>query len=158
MKKINFVDIIIVAALLLVCFVVGFYFANLAGGGEKLTGEDTVVYQLRIKEAREDIVKEIQKNPGKIFNSDKDLYIGDIKNVEVNDYTLYSPSENSGEFVETTVPGRYEILLDVEAKGKYTEGKGAVVNSIEIFAGKTCNIKGANYAAVSTVMSMEKVK
>ena len=158
MKKVNFIDVLIVIAVLLVCFVVGAYFVNLAGGGEKLTGADTITYQLRIKETRDDVVKEIQKNPGKIFNSDKDLYIGDIKEVEVKDSIIYSADDNNGELVKTTIPERYDVYLTVEAKGSYTDGKGAVVNSIELFAGKTCNIKGQNYAAVSTVMSIEEVK
>ena len=32
MKKVNFIDVLIVIAVLLVCFVVGAYFVNLAGG------------------------------------------------------------------------------------------------------------------------------
>lgn len=152
-KKFTFVDVLIVLLII----------AVLGGGYYYLTSKNIIKtdvkgnsfgYTLCISNIPKEVADEFNVED-MVYDSTKQIEIGKIDNVKVEPYEDVFTDTVKGQYVYQTVPDKYRVLIHVVSDDAVVTDNSVVVNNYELFYGKTCYIKGNNFACTSVVWGMD---
>lgn len=153
MKKITFIDIVIV--LLIVCVFVGCFYYVFSKKIVQTTKEGNEFgYTLRLSDVRKEVADQIDVGD-KIVDSTKLIEIGTVDKVTVNPYKEVQEDIQNGNFVTREIPGKYEVLIHVATDDAVVTGNSVTVNNYELYYGKTAYIRGDNFASQSVVWGLD---
>lgn len=113
-KKLNFLDIIVIVAIIAIVFVVGYKFLvvdNQSGLGVKQAYKDAE-YVLMVSNIRQ-MTAEGFNVGDKVYEEKKGTFMGTIKDIKVEPYKT-SEITNTGEAVEAEKIGYYTVYLTIE--------------------------------------------
>ena len=152
MKKINGLDIFIIAIIAVVC-IFGYSYMN---RGNKVATANTqkVVYQIRTTESSPNVY-EVIEDGAIIYDSLKNINIGKIVSKETTPSVRYGVDKKDKEVVETALTNKVDITLTVEADATITD-KSISVNGYEIKVGNEAYVKGKGYAGIGYIVSIER--
>ncbi len=154
MKKFTFIDVVIV--LVVVAVILGGYY-YLSSEQIIHTGDDnaTYTYQLRISRIEKNVVDEITENDV-IFDSAKLIEIGKIIDVDEKPHAdIYADTINGGYFKQTD-ENFYDVIITVESANASLKDGTVYVNNYELFIGKSCFVRGDNFANTAVVVAMDE--
>lgn len=154
MKKITFIDIAII--LLVVAIIAGGYFYL---SSQKIihTGENnaTYSYQLRISRVEQNFIDEINEGDV-IFDSAKLIEIGKITSVDSTPHEdVYADTINGG-YRKQKNEELFDVVITVESANASFKDGTVYVNNYELYIGKSCFIRGNNFAQSATVITMDE--
>ena len=142
--------------LLVVVVILGAYYYL---SNEKIihTGDNnaTYSYQLRFSRVEKNIVDEINVNDV-IFDSAKLIEIGKITSVETKQHADIYPDTINGGYTKQTAENLYDVVITVESANASFKDGTVYVNNYELFIGKSCYVRGDNFASTVTVIAMDE--
>lgn len=148
--KFNFVDFIIVVAVVLVAVLAFLIF----GGNSSPTADKKFSYQILLREVPEEVVAAVQDGAD-IFDGVKIINIGKISKSAYKDSEKYEFNTLTGDYAYVKVPERYDLTIDVEASGK-TDDLSYYVNEYEVFVGKSVDVKSIGFVGHGTIVSVSE--
>ena len=152
MKKVNGLDIFIIAIIALAC-IFGYSYMN---KGNKIVAGNTqkVIYQIRTAESSPKVY-EVIENETIIYDSLKNINIGKIVSKETTPSVRYGVDKNNKQVVETALTNKIDITLTIEADATITD-KSITVNGYELKVGNEAYVKGKGYAGIGYIISIER--
>ena len=82
--------------------------------------------------------------------------MGTIVKVEITPYKDVFANAQDGSYVTSEVPDKFEAIIHLTSDDLVISNGSVQVNGNEIYYGKTLNIRGANFACVSTVWALDE--
>ena len=150
--KFNFVDFVIVIAVVLIAFAGWMILGNKSSSG---TGKD-FTYEILFREVTKEVAESVQEGAD-IFDGVKIINIGTISDVSYKECTKYQINTLTGEYVNVNVPDRYDLTVKVAASGN-CDDMSCFVNEYEIFVGKRVDAKSVGFVGhgnITTVVEGE---
>ncbi len=147
-KRFNFIDVLIILAVLLVIAVVASIFMPkswLGGSGSKVTREIQYTVEFvgitgefaDLIEENDNVVDAVSKfSLGSVTAVDGSAQYGELR---------YNELTRSGEY--TYYPDRYNLLVTVTVSAEYIEGEGYYVNDRRIAVGEALSLRFPDYVA-----------
>lgn len=153
MKKITFIDVVIV--LLIVCIFVGCFYYLFSKKIVQTNKEGNKFgYTLRLSDIKKEVADQIDVGD-KIVDSTKLIEIGTVDKVTVNPYKEVREDIQNGTFVTREIPDKYEVLIHVATDDAVVTENSVTVNNYELYYGKTAYIRGDNFASQSVVWGLD---
>lgn len=152
-KKFNMLDIAIIIVGLLIC-ILGLTFMRKTEAVSP--SSETIKYTFMSSEMDPEVADMIFEDTP-VTDSQKNYNIGKIVKKEVIPATreIYNQIENK--FITSDVPGKVNIILDIEAQGT-VNGKDIIVdNQYEIKVGNAAYIEGKGYATLGYIVAVERL-
>ena len=152
MKRITVVDIAIVL-LVIAVLLGGYYYLSSQRIIQSGDSDDSYTFDLCISGIEKNVVDEIQEGDV-VFDSTKLIELGVIKNIKVSELTDIYPDVVEGGYKTQTVDHLYRVIITVGTKNASNNNGIIYVNNYELFIGKTCYIRGNNFAGSASVWGM----
>ncbi|MGF0096348.1 DUF4330 domain-containing protein [Peptoniphilus sp. SGI.035] len=146
---INIVDLLVIILILAIVAVGVKRFGTKAAVGEATTKKGIITAE--VKDVRDATANNI-KAGDKIFDYDKGTYLGKIVAVEVEPYK--DKTEYQGKFYNAEVPGKYRVIMTIDADVKETEDFYQV-GTEQIRIGAEMRIKNKNITTFMTILGIE---
>jgi hypothetical protein len=151
--KINIVDFIVVAVIVL----------GIAGVGYKLISSSTSLFKktenINIVFHNEDLPQYVADaiNVGdQVKDSVKNTVFGKVVKKEISDSVVFA-ANSQGELKQTTRPGYVSMKLYVEGKGIFTD-TGVIFNNADYYVGRSLELRAGNGVIWTRVSDIEKAK
>lgn len=145
----NIVDLLVIILILAIVAVGVKRFGTKAAVGEAATKKGIITAE--VKDVRDATANNI-KAGDKIFDYDKGTYLGKIVTVEVEPYK--DKTEYQGKFYNSEVPGKYRVIMTIDADVKETEDFYQV-GTEQIRIGAEMRIKNKNITTFMTILGIE---
>ncbi|MDU6784157.1 DUF4330 domain-containing protein [uncultured Peptoniphilus sp.] len=146
---INIVDLLIIVLLLALVAVGVKRFGNKAAVGEATTKKGVITAE--IKDVRDVTAKNV-KVGDPIYDYDKGTLIGKILTAEVEPYK--DETEYQGKFFNAEVPGKYRVIMTIDADVKETQDFYQV-GTEQIRIGAEMRIKNKSITSFMTILGIE---
>lgn len=146
---INIVDLLIIILLLALVAVGVKRFGNKAAVGEATTKKGVITAE--IKDVRDVTAKNV-KVGDPIYDYDKGTLIGKILTAEVEPYK--DETEYQGKFFNSEVPGKYRVIMTIDADVKETQDFYQV-GTEQIRIGAEMRIKNKSITSFMTILGIE---
>lgn len=146
---INIVDLLIIILLLALVAVGVKRFGNKAAVGEATTKKGVITAE--IKDVRDVTAKNV-KVGDPIYDYDKGTLIGKILTAEVEPYK--DKTEYQGKFFNSEVPGKYRVIMTIDADVKETQDFYQV-GTEQIRIGAEMRIKNKSITSFMTILGIE---
>lgn len=146
---INIVDLLIIILLLALVAVGVKRFGNKAAVGEATTKKGVITAE--IKDVRDVTAKNV-KVGDPIYDYDKGTLIGKILTAEVEPYK--DETEYQGKFYNSEVPGKYRVIMTIDADIKETQDFYQV-GTEQIRIGAEMRIKNKSITSFMTILGIE---
>lgn len=146
---INIVDLLIIILLLALVAVGVKRFGNKAAVGEATTKKSVITAE--IKDVRDVTAKNV-KVGDPIYDYDKGTLIGKILTAEVEPYK--DKTEYQGKFFNSEVPGKYRVIMTIDADVKETQDFYQV-GTEQIRIGAEMRIKNKSITSFMTILGIE---
>lgn len=146
---INIVDLLIIVLLLALVAVGVKRFGNKAAVGEATTKKGVITAE--IKDVRDVTAKNV-KVGDPIYDYDKGTLIGKILTAEVEPYK--DKTEYQGKFFNSEVPGKYRVIMTIDADVKETQDFYQV-GTEQIRIGAEMRIKNKSITSFMTILGIE---
>lgn len=146
---INIVDLLIIVLLLALVAVGVKRFGNKAAVGEATTKKGVITAE--IKDVRDVTAKNV-KVGDPIYDYDKGTLIGKILTAEVEPYK--DETEYQGKFFNSEVPGKYRVIMTIDADVKETQDFYQV-GTEQIRIGAEMRIKNKSITSFMTILGIE---
>lgn len=146
---INIVDLLIIILLLALVAVGVKRFGNKAAVGEATTKKGVITAE--IKDVRDVTAKNV-KVGDPIYDYDKGTLIGKILTAEVEPYK--DETEYQGKFYNSEVPGKYRVIMTIDADVKETQDFYQV-GTEQIRIGAEMRIKNKSISSFMTILGIE---
>ncbi|MDD7352213.1 DUF4330 domain-containing protein [Peptoniphilus sp. AGMB00490] len=146
---INIVDLLVIILILALVAVGVKRFGTKAAVGEASTKKGVITAE--VKDVR-DVTANNIKVGDKIFDYDKGTYLGKIVAAEVEPYK--DKTEYQGKFYNSEVPGKYRVIMTIDADVKETEDFYQV-GTEQIRIGAEMRIKNKNITTFMTILGIE---
>ena len=146
---INIVDLLIIILLLALVAVGVKRFGNKAAVGEATTKKGVITAE--IKDVRDVTAKNV-KVGDPIYDYDKGTLIGKILTAEVEPYK--DETEYQGKFFNAEVPGKYRVIMTIDADVKETQDFYQV-GTEQIRVGAEMRIKNKSISSFMTILGIE---
>lgn len=146
---INIVDLLIIVLLLALVAVGVKRFGNKAAVGEATTKKGVITAE--IKDVRDVTAKNV-KVGDPIYDYDKGTLIGKIITAEVEPYK--DKTEYQGKFYNAEVPGKYRVIVTLDADVKETQDFYQV-GTEQIRIGAEMRIKNKSITSFMTILGIE---
>lgn len=146
---INIVDLLVIILILAIVAVGVKRFGTKAAVGEATTKKGIITAE--VKDVR-DVTANNIKAGDKIFDYDKGTYLGKIVTAEVEPYK--DKTEYQGKFYNSEVPGKYRVIMTIDADVKETEDFYQV-GTEQIRIGAEMRIKNKNITTFMTILGIE---
>lgn len=150
--KFNVIDILIILVILAIV-ALGYVYIN---GKAVDSNSSDFTYDILFKEVTAEFVDAIQPGAA-IFDGIKIIEIGNISDYSEKDAVRYEFSSQAGEYVETSIPGKYDVTMTVSAAGNCDE-LACFVNDYEVYIGKTVDVKSAGLVGHGVVVAINEVE
>ena len=147
--RINIVDLLIIILLLALVAVGVKRFGNKAAVGEATTKKGVITAE--IKDVRDVTAKNV-KVGDPIYDYDKGTLIGKILTAEVEPYK--DETEYQGKFYNSEVPGKYRVIITIDADVKETQDFYQV-GTEQIRIGAEMRIKNKSITSFMTILGIE---
>lgn len=149
-KKLNILDIFIIAIVLLIVIVMLVVFK---GSGDTSKAETKKIsYTVMAENVSGDIQSLITVGEN-IYNSSNYDYLGVLKSARIESQMGYNYNIVTGKYDKYEVPDKYCVYLEIEGNGLETD-TNITVEGTEIKVGKFINVKGKGYAFGSYVVDI----
>ena len=148
--KFNFVDFVIVMAVILVA-VAGWL---VLGNGSSSNEGKNFSYEILFREVPIEVAEAVQKDAD-IFDGVKIINIGKISDVSYKECEKYEFDAISGEYVNTKVPVRYDLTVKVDATGN-CNNISCFVNEYEIYVGKRVDAKSIGFIGHGNITTVSE--
>ena len=151
--KINIVDFIVAAVIVLGVLGVGYKFISSSTTLFKKSEEAKIVFY------NEDLPKYVAdsiKVGDKVKDSVKNTVFGEVESVEVADSVVFS-SNDEGVLKQTTRPGYVSLILTVKGEGVYTD-TGVIFNNTDYYVGRSLEIRAGNGVIWTRVKEINKTE
>lgn len=146
---INIVDLLIIVLLLALVAVGVKRFGNKAAVGEATTKKGVITAE--IKDVRDVTAKNV-KVGDPIYDYDKGTLIGKILTAEVEPYK--DETEYQGKFYNSEVPGKYRVIMTIDADIKETQDFYQV-GTEQVRIGAEMRIKNKTITTFMTILGIE---
>lgn len=146
---INIVDLLIIVLLLALVAVGVKRFGNKGAVGEATTKKGVITAE--IKDVRDVTAKNV-KVGDPIYDYDKGTLIGKILTAEVEPYK--DKTEYQGKFFNSEVPGKYRVIMTIDADVKETQDFYQV-GTEQIRVGAEMRIKNKSISSFMTILGIE---
>lgn len=146
---INIVDLLIIVLLLALVAVGVKRFGNKAAVGEATTKKGVITAE--IKDVRDVTAKNV-KVGDPIYDYDKGTLIGKILTADVEAYK--DETEYQGKFYNAEVPGKYRVIMTIDADVKETQDFYQV-GTEQIRIGAEMRIKNKSITSFMTILGIE---
>jgi len=150
--KINIVDFLVVAVILLA----------IAGVGYKLISSSSILFK---KSEKIVIVFYNEDLPGfvadainvgdKVKDSVKNAVFGEVVKKEVDKSVVFAANDK-GELVQTTRPGYVSMKLYVETEGIITD-TGVIINNADYYVGRSLEVRAGNGVIWTRISNISRV-
>lgn len=151
-KKINWLDVLIVL-LLIIVGIAGYSYLK-KDRGEISVNTEKIIYQVRTIESLPNMYDYIEEGTI-LYDSIKNYQIGTIVAKASEPSKRYSFNQETKEIVETSLEDKIDIILTVEANATITDRKISV-GDYPIKVGSEAYVKGKGYAASGYIISIER--
>lgn len=154
-KKLNVLDIIIIAVVFVAC-IFGYAYINKEEDVVAPKGTTKIVYQVRTSDTFPDTFDMIEEGTT-LYDSLKNYNIGKVTKKEILPVEKHDVDMRSGKFVKSNLPMEetIDILLTVEADAYMTE-QNIMVGDYEVKVGNQAFVKGKGYAGIGYIVSIER--
>lgn len=152
-KKFTFVDAAIILVVLCVLLGAAYYLTSKSIIKTSVKGEK-FGYTLCVSNVREEVANQF-KEGGKVFDATKQIEIGTIDKVETVPHEDIFLNSKDGEYIKESIPERYKVFIHVQADDAVVTDSTVTVNNYELYYGKTCYIRGDNFACTSVVWGLD---
>ena len=132
-RKINIIDLIFVAVLVVVILFAVFKFANPGTG--KVTNATKVTYTLEIANAFPELTSYIEEGD-KVFDDESMKEIGEVSEIRKKNATILAQNSDKGTLEVAQINDKINVEIEVTADGAVTSGNVSV-NSVNLLIGKT---------------------
>lgn len=146
---INLVDLLVIILILALALVGVKRFGSKGAVGEVTTKKGVITAE--IKDVR-DVTANNVKVGDPIYDYDKGTYLGKIATAEVGPYK--DKTEYQGKFYNAEVPGKYRVIMTIDADIKDTQDFYQV-GTEQIRIGAEMRIKNKNITSFMTVLGVE---
>ena len=146
---INIVDLVVIILILALALVGVKRFGSKAAVGETTTKKGTITAE--VKDVR-DVTANNIKVGDPIYDYDKGTLIGKIATAEVEPYK--DKTEYQGKFYNSAVPGKYRVIMTIDADIKETQDFYQV-GTEQVRIGAEMRIKNKNITSFMTVLGVE---
>lgn len=146
---INIVDLLIIILLLALVAVGVKRFGNKAAVGEATTKKGVITAE--IKDVRDVTAKNV-KVGDPIYDYDKGTLIGKILTADIEPYK--DKTEYQGKFFNSEVPGKYRVIMTIDADVKETQDFYQV-GTEQIRIGAEMRIKNKSITSFMTILGIE---
>ena len=153
MKKINLFDVFIIL-IALVAVIIGYKFINKTDNNISTASTEKVIYQVRTSETVQEVYDMIEVGTP-IYDSQKNFYIGTIKDKTFEKSVRYASNIADGQYVATEIEDYVDIILTIESNAEYSE-QNISVGEFEVKVGSNAYLKGKGYALAGYVVSIER--
>jgi len=149
--KINVVDFIVVAVIILA----------IAGVGYKVLSSSMLFKKAEMLEIvfyNEDLMQQIAdsiKDGDKVKDSVKNTVFGEVVKKEV-DKSIVFASNDKGELVQTTRPGYVSMKLYVQAEGVYTD-TGYLINDTDYYVGRSLELRAGTSVIWTRIVDIRRL-
>ncbi len=146
-RKFNFIDLLIILAVLLLAAIVINIFTPLSLFGERLKKENvTVQYTVEFTNVDQSFVDKI-KEYDNVVDSVSKFSLGKVAAVDAStNYTELKYSESTGTGIVATYPDRYNLLVTITVEATYESGEGYAVRDKRIAVGEKMALRFPDYA------------
>lgn len=154
-RKPGLLDIVIIAAVLAVIAVVGWYFThNNVGGSAAGSGKYEITYTILVKDVNKDAAESII--PGdSVYYSESGAYIGEIVSAEVVPFYYDNLNPATGMMEEELSDDLYNAEVTVTAKASISESATSV-NDVDVMVGTKIGFRTSNFGAEGYVTALEE--
>ena len=146
---INIIDLLVILLLIALVAVGAKRFGNKGPVGEVTTKKGVITAE--IKDVR-DVTANNIKVGDPIYDYDKGTYLGKIASAEVEPYK--DTTEYQGKFYNSEVPGKYRVLMTIDADVKDTQDFYQV-GTEQVRIGAEMRIKNKRIATFMTILGVE---
>lgn len=165
MKKMNFIDFLIIAVIVVVVAVGGFTVYSLRDKNESeenlkpvdKSSAKEITYEILCEKVEPYVVNELKKQK-EIYSLDTNGAIGKVLNVRVEDYFVVHPDQYTGKIVKSKSPEFKNVFITVEAKATELGNGKFKIGTTEIFSTRVINIKGPYFVANAKIWNFIEVK
>ena len=155
MKKITFIDIMIVVVIIGV-IVGGFYYLSSKNIIQTSGDADAITFDFCVSGLEENIADEI--NVGDVvYDSAKKIELGKITDVTKTKEEDVYPDNVNGGYHKKVVDNRYRVIFTVSTEKASYEDNILKVNNYEVYLGKSCYVKGQNFALSAVVWRIDGI-
>ncbi len=152
-KKFTLVDALIVLAV--ICVLAGGYYYLRSNNIIKTKVQGGAFgYTLCVSNVPQEVADEFDVGDV-VYDSTKQIEIGKIGAVDVTPYEDVFLDETTGNYTRYVVPKKFRILIHVTTNDAVITDTNISVNNYELFYGKTCYIRGENFACTSVVWGLD---
>jgi hypothetical protein len=150
----NFIDVIIILAVLLVVVFFAFYATGKWQDNNNQNASE-LTYTIEIPDVDKDVAG-MFKVGDKLRDSRKDTSVGEIVEIEkIEPYTVPTENAQNGTFIESVKPNKYTVTLDV--KSAYEKANNAIkIDDVDIKVGSGFIVKGNGYAANALIVGVKR--
>ena len=155
MKKFSFIDVLIVLVIVAV-IAGGFWYLSSKNIIQSSQNTNEVTFDMCVTGLEENVANEINEGDV-VYDSAKKIKLGTITNVEKKNESDIYPDNINGGYKKQTVKNRYRVIFTVLTNDGYFEDGILKVNNYELYLGKSCYVKGQNFALSSVVWRLDDV-
>ena len=151
----NFIDFLLIVVILLIVAALIYVFlpSSLIKG---LFADDTVEiqYTIEIKGIDENFLSNVKENDV-VINAVSKSNIGTVTAVDYStQYTILEYNEASQSGVLSVVPGKYNMVITINASAHYTEGEGYTINGTRIAVGEQISLRFPSFVGKGYCISV----
>ena len=152
--KLNLFDIVIICLALAAAAV--FYFVTSGSGVSDIASAESVVrYTITLDDAVEGTGAMVETGDELVDNI-KNYNIGTVISVEYSQSTALVENYTTGGLVDSPVPGRERIVINVEASAVETARNITIGGGFVVRAGNSVSIVGPGYAGAGYITHVER--
>lgn len=151
--KVNIVDFIVVAVLVLGVLGVGYKFLSSSTSLFKKNEDVQIVF------FNEDLPKYVAdsiKVGDKVKDSVKNAVFGEVEDIDIKESIVFA-ANSEGVLMQTTRPEYISMTLTVKGKGIYTD-TGVVFNNTDYYVGRSLELRAGNGVVWTRVKEIKKVE
>lgn len=150
-KKIGIIDIIIIVIII----AMGFYLVkSFKSKGNIAKTTTPIVYTFEASNVGQEFIDQIEIGKD-VYNSQKNYYIGKIKDFEVLPYREEHEDTKNGVINLVEIPDKYVVLIDIEANAVISDDV-ILVDKEQIRVGLRLPIKGKSFASYGYIVGVER--
>ena len=140
-KKINIIDISVIAIILIMIFVATIKFGKYNATSEESTKLDTIRYEIKINNVRDYTVNALESGDI-VYDTLTNVQIGKLVEKRVKPAKGYEVLKD-GKIIETEIPNKYDMVLEIETP--------ALINSTGYFANQSVELKVGSEKTIETL-------
>ena len=151
--RFNLFDVLIIVMIL--ALAVGGYYKVFVTNKQLLQQEQQIEYQILISEVRQPTLDAYQ-NGQQVQDLKSNALLGTIIGKEVSKAKQAVPTSD-GRLVQSEIPGKYDLLLTLQASAVVT-ANNIIVSNKEVKIGQKTDIKTARAASMGVVVGLKVLK